>query len=109
MAHSIIEAKNNLSILLKETQLPTLLDFWAPWCGPCKQLNPVIDDIAKHFANKLQVIKVNVDDNEDEISTYSIKKIPTLIFLNKEGQEVKLLRGFHAFEKLVSIIEELSL
>ena len=77
----IIEAKNNLQSLLKAQQLPVILDFWAPWCGPCQQLNPVLSRLAKEYAGKIQIIKINVDENEQAVNEYHVGTIPTLIFI----------------------------
>lgn len=64
-----------------------LVDFWAPWCGPCRQLAPVIDEVAKEFSGKVDVYKCNIDDNPETPSQYAVRGIPTLM-LFKDGQIV---------------------
>jgi thioredoxin 1 len=68
-----------------KAELPVLIDFWAPWCGPCKAIGPVVDELAKEYAGKLKVVKMNVDDNPQTPSKYGVRGIPNLI-LFKGGQ-----------------------
>jgi thioredoxin 1 len=68
-----------------ESPVPVLVDFWAPWCGPCKMISPLLDEIAKENAGTLRVTKVNVDDNPSLASRFGVKSIPTLLVF-KDGQ-----------------------
>jgi thioredoxin 1 len=71
---------------------PLLVDFWAEWCGPCKMIAPILDEIAAEHAGKLRVAKVNVDDNPDVARRYDVMSIPTLIVF-QDGQPAKRLVG----------------
>lgn len=75
-----------------ESQLPVLVDFWAPWCGPCRMVAPVMEELAEKYGNRLKVVKVNVDDNNELASRYGVMSIPT-IKLFKSGSEVENFIG----------------
>jgi len=70
-----------------KADLPVLIDFWAPWCGPCKAIGPVVEELAKEYAGKLKVVKMNVDDNPQTPSKYGVRGIPNLILF--KGGEVR--------------------
>ena len=69
-----------------------LVDFWAEWCGPCRAVSPILDELAKEYQGKLKVVKVNVDDNQSTAMKFQVMSIPTLLFL-KNGQEVDKVVG----------------
>ena len=64
---------------------PALIDFYAPWCGPCKSLSPVLDELAKEYAGRVDIYKVNVDDEHELASLFRIRSVPTLVFAPMEG------------------------
>lgn len=76
-----------------ESDKPTLVDFWAVWCGPCRMVAPMVDQIAHEQAGKLKVMKLDVDENQNTAMVYGVMSIPTLI-LFKDGQPVERIVGF---------------
>jgi len=76
---------DNFDNEISSSNIPVLVDFWAEWCGPCKMLGPILEEISKDLKNKIQIVKVNLDENQDLAMKYSIRSIPTLL-LFKDGQ-----------------------
>lgn len=70
-----------------KSDLPVLVDFWAPWCGPCKMIAPVLDELAPAFDGKVKIVKINVDENQGVAAQYGVRSIPTLLLV-KNGQVV---------------------
>ena len=85
--------------VLKST-LPTLVDFWAAWCGPCKMIAPIVDQLAKEHDSKLKITKVDVDQNPTLATRFGVMSIPTLILFSN-GEPVERLVGYMPKEKLV--------
>ena len=93
----------NFNDLLNE-DAPVLVDFWAPWCGPCRTLSPIVDEIANDLAGQIKVAKCNVDENQDIAMKYGVMSIPTLVLL-KGGQEIARTVGAMPKAKLMAELQ----
>lgn len=85
---------------------PVVVDFWAPWCGPCRTVSPIIDELAKEFAGKVRIGKINVDENSQIAGEYGVMSIPSVIFF-KNGQPVRTMIGAQSKENYKQEIEQL--
>jgi len=103
MANAVTDTNFEVEVL--KSDLPVLVDFWAPWCGPCRAIGPVIEELAQEYEGKVKIVKMNVDENPSTPSKYGIRAIPTLI-LFKNGEVVSQVTGAVAKSNLKAMIEE---
>ena len=86
--------------------VPVLVDFWAPWCGPCKSIAPVMEELSKEYAGKIKIVKINVDDNNATPAQYNVRGIPNLVFF-KDGKVVDQIVGAVPKDQLVTAIKKI--
>lgn len=105
MAKVITLTDQNFQKEVLESKTPVLVDFWAPWCGPCKMVGPIVESLAVDNEGSLIVGKLNVDENKDTAVKYGIRGIPTLAIF-KDGVEVKRIVGAQGKPQLQKVIDE---
>ncbi len=106
MAVQITDATFNEKIL--KSELPVLIDFWAPWCGPCRAVAPIVEELAAEYEGRVFIAKMNVDENPDTPTKYGIRSIPTLIFF-KNGEVVEQMTGAVTKDVLKEKLEQKAL
>ncbi|HEY2771810.1 MAG TPA: thioredoxin [Solirubrobacteraceae bacterium] len=105
MAGNVAEVTDtNFQAEVIESEIPVLVDFWAPWCGPCRMVAPVVEEIAQERAGELKVVKMNTDENQQTALSFNIMSIPTLI-LFRNGQPAKTVIGAYPKRKLEAELE----
>ena len=92
-------------VLNKDEDIPVLVDFWAPWCGPCRMVSPIVDEMATIYKDKVKVFKLNTDENPNTASLYGIRSIPTLIIF-KKGQRLDMVVGAVPKSTLATTLEK---
>ena len=107
---SIVYIKeDNWNSEVLDSKIPVLVDFWAEWCGPCKVIGPILDELAGEFTGRMKIAKVNVDDNQDLAGKFGIRSIPTLLIINNgvvQKQMVGAMSKAELKKKLESYIQD---
>jgi len=96
---------DNFDSEVVKSDVPVLVDFWAPWCGPCKMIGPIIEELAGEFGDKVKIGKINVDNNQDLAAKFGIRGIPT-VMLFKGGESVNSFVGVRPKEDLAAALND---
>lgn len=99
----IILTEQNFDAEVLQAELPVLIDFWAPWCGPCRMVSPLVDEVAKEVGNEAKVGKINIDEQQELASNYQVMSIPTLAIF-KNGKLVKTAVGARGKEQIKEML-----
>ena len=106
MAQQVIDiGDDNFAKVVAASKVPVLVDFWAPWCGPCKSIGPILEDLAGKYTGQIIIGKCNIDDNPDLPSQFGVKSIPTLMFFNG-GEMVERITGATSQAVIEGVIDK---
>jgi thioredoxin 1 len=104
MANVTAVADDTFELEVLKSSTPVLIDFWAPWCAPCRAISPIVEEISETYAGKLKVVKMNVDDNPKTPSRYGVRGIPNLIVFQR-GEVKEQITGLRSKADLVKLID----
>jgi len=96
---------SNFKSEVTDSEIPVLVDFWAPWCGPCRTIAPTLEELAKEYDGKVKIVKINVDDSPNTAGEYGVRSIPTLI-LFKDGKVFDQTVGAQSKENLKQLVDK---
>lgn len=105
MAHEVTDATFEAEVI--KSDIPVLVDFWAPWCGPCKTMSPILDELAPEYEGKVKIVKVNVDENSEVPGKHNVMSIPTFVMF-KDGKPAGSFIGARSKEDVKAELDKLA-
>ncbi len=105
MSQVVVVGDDNFAQEVLQSSVPVLVDFWAPWCGPCRMVAPLLDELSSHYEGRLKIVKCDVDEFEPLSLQYGVQKIPNLMFF-KDGEPVAQVVGFTSRRQLREVADE---
>lgn len=106
MAEQVTDATFQAEV--KDSPIPVLVDFWAPWCGPCRAMSPVLDELSQEYAGKVKICKMNVDENPATPQQFGVRAIPTMVLI-KNGNTIEQITGAVPKDNLKRLLDEKAL
>lgn len=104
MSTIIAVSEDNFDDLVLNSKVPVVVDFWAPWCSPCKQLMPILDDTAETYQDEVVIAKVNADENPEIVGKYHVRGLPTVILFS-DGEERERFSGLQTKSRIAAFID----
>jgi len=106
-ANIIATTKENFAAEVLQSPIPVLVDFWAEWCGPCKMIGPILDELAEEYQGRVKIVKVNIDDEQALAAEYGVRAVPTLLLFS-QGQVADQIVGLRSKRDLKSSFERVA-